>query len=202
MPSQWRESMYVEVYICIHGAFCTGAVCFGVDPISSLVRRALSTYAVCVTRPFVRGRDPQRKLLRRDHVDWCQDALDVLVYAGQRVCLGDTLVRRYTPAVLAASRRARSPSPVGPSPSKAVFDVYRSDSSKVRYSTDAGVVLCGSLTLELDHDENTQQSGTTPSTSTSVVELRVSFGNEELRLIAVDHTSGRSAHTTVNFACH
>jgi len=195
----------LSVVLFVLRGWRAGAVCFGVDPISFTLRRALSTYAVAVTRPFVRGRDPHRKLLRRDHVDWCSDALDVLVSAGQRICLGETVVRLYAPAAVGSSRggRAGSPSPTGPSPSKAVFDFYRSDRSDVRYTTDHGVTPCGSLALEFDQqevDDAEERSGTT-SKSSVVVELRVTFGREELRLCAVDTMSGRSARTTVNFAC-
>lgn len=192
---------------------CVGAVCFGVDPISSQLRRAMSTYAVCVTRPFVRGRDPQRKLLRRDGAEWCQDALDVLVRAGQQVCLGSTLVRRYTPAALAPPSTRRSggspPPPTDGSTtaaapvSKAVLDVYLSSSSEVRYATDSGVVRCASLVLPLDTPHDVAMIGTTGSTtlkSGGVVELKVCFGSEELRLQAVDTASGRSVRTTVEFA--
>jgi len=178
-----------------------GAVCFGVDPI---LRRAVSTYAVAVTRPFVRGRDPQRKLLRRDRADWCLEALDVLVHAGQQVCLGETVVRRYSPAaVVSSSRRARSPSPVGASSSTstAVFDVYRSVNPEVRYTSDTGVSRCGSLALELDQRQDVERSGATWPTSKSIVELSVCFGSEVMRLCAVDTTTGRCARTTVEFAC-
>jgi len=104
-----------------------------------MLRRARSTYAVGVVRPFIRGRDSHRKLVRRDAggAEWCRDALDVLVYAGQQVCLGDTVVRRYGPAALAPRRADRSPSPpatgsaAAVASSKAVLDVYRSYSSQV-----------------------------------------------------------------------
>jgi len=170
---------------------------------SSMLRRATSTYAVAVTRPFVRGRDPHRKLLRRDRVDWCSDALDVLVHAGQQVCLGETLVRRYAPAYLASSsRRAGSPPLPGSGPSKAVLEIYRSEHAEVRYCTDSGVTRCGSLALEIDQEQDAEKSGTSSSgTSKSAVELRVCFGSEELRFSAVDTASGRSARTTVHFAC-
>ena len=173
-----------------------GAVCFGVDPISSMLRRSVSTYAVSVTRPFTRGRDPQRKLLRRDHADWCLDALDVLVHAGQQVCLGQTVVRRYAAAaVTTPSRRAGSPPPPVYGPSKAVLDIYRSDSATVRYSTDSGVTRCGSLVLDIDQGPDLERPGT------SEVELTVCFGSHELRLQAVDTASGRAARTTIDFAC-
>jgi len=154
----------------------------------------------------VRGRDSVRKLVRRDGAEWCLDALDVLVYAGQQVCLGDTIVRRYGPtaaALVSSPRRARTLSPTeSTSSSRAVLDVYRSNGRDVRYSTDAGVARCGSLTLEIDRAEDAQRpSGTASSTSQSVVELRASFGDEELRLCAIDTSSGRSARTTVHFAC-
>ena len=175
--------------------YVLGAVCFGVDPASTMLRRAMSSYSVSVTRPFVRGRDPQRHLLRRDGTDWCVDALDVLVHAGQQVSLGQTLIRRYAPAALAgSSRRARSPSPQEAAPSKAVFDIYRSNNAKARYCTDSGVSRCGNMVLELGEAE---VSGTS---SRSLVELRVSVGGDVLRLCAVDSVSGRSARTTVDFA--
>ena len=159
----------------------------------------MSSYAVTVTRPFVRGRDPQRKLLRRDRADWCLDAVDVIVRAGQQVCLGETLVRHYAPAALAStSRSAGSPSLPGSSPSKAVFDVYRSQNSEMRYTTDTGVSRCGSLALDVDQEQAVERSGTTRK---SVVELRVTFGNDAIRLSAVDTASGRCARTTVDFAC-
>ena len=180
------------MFLCV-----AGAVCFGVDPISSLLRRATSTYGVSVTRPFTRGRDPQRKLLRRDRADWCTDALDVLVHAGQQICLGQTIVRQYAPAaVTTPGRRAGSPPPPeSAGPSKAVLDVYRADSPTVRYSTDPGVTRCGGLVLDIDQGPDLEHPGT------SVVELTVSFGSHELRLHAVDTASGRSARTTIDFAC-
>ena len=75
----------------------------------------------------------------------------------------------------------------------------------MRYTTDAGVARCGSLELGLDRgggSEEERASGTSASsTSQSVVELRAWFGSDELRLCAVDTTTGHSARTTVPFAC-
>jgi len=156
----------------------------------------MSTYAISVTRPFIRGFDPQRKLLRRDGADWCQDALDVLVYAGQRVCLGETFVRRYAATAAPPSRRAGSP----PAPGQvtALLDIYRTDSAAVKYTTDSGLSRCGTLELDIDQAQDLERSGTSWK---SEVELRVSFGSDELRLCAVDRQSGRCVLTKVKFNC-
>jgi len=80
---------------------------------------------------------------------------------------------------------------------------------QVRYTTDAGVARCGSLELKMDdrqeEEEAERASGTggssTAAAEQSVVELRACFGADELRLCAVNTTTGHTARTTVPFAC-
>jgi hypothetical protein len=164
-------------------AILKGAVCFGVDSTIVTVRRSRSTYAVGgFVRPFVVGRDAESK---RVDGDQCADALDVLVAVDQPVCLGETVVRRYTAAA------------DGDYPAVAQLDVYRSDKSDIRYTSDAGVVRCGTLSLELDEDDDKRT--TTSERQPVEIHVQMTFGSTEIRVAARDLRTGKKSITKIDF---
>jgi len=112
---------------------CIGAVCFGLDPTVVSVRKSRLTYGVGVMNRFLRGVHPDSKLVRRRDVDWCRDVFDRFVVADRPVALGDTVLRRYTPAE--------------PDQTAIVMHIYSSENSDVRFVTDDGVQVINALTI-------------------------------------------------------
>lgn len=159
-------------------------MCFGIDSTVSCVRRSPATYAVCVLRPFVKGVDPTNKLVRREGTDWCSDALDVLVVVNQPVVHGEMAIRKYVPAVAV--------SPAGGQRPTAVFDLYRSDKADARYTTDPGVVKCGTLLLDLNEDVDGKQAA-----RTNVIQVRTTFSGTNIRVTATNN-AGRAAVVQVS----
>lgn len=58
------------------------------------------------------------KLIEKDGVEWCADVLDKFVLAEQSVEIGETVVRRYTPAC--------------PSQKSIVINIYSADSANAQ----------------------------------------------------------------------
>jgi hypothetical protein len=159
------------------------------------VRRSRATYAIGVVRPFAVGQDPAEKLVRKDGADWCVDALDVLVLADQPIRLGETVIRRYAP--IAASAFSSAASVEGQTSSTAaVFDVYRSERTDVRYSTDRGVVKCGTMTLDLDDGGAASVSR---QSQTKEILVHTTFAGTEIKVTAIDVITGRKALIKVDF---
>jgi hypothetical protein len=155
-------------------AVLRGAVCFGVNPNVVTTRRSLATYGVGVVRPFVRGRDPDSKLIKlNDGSEWCGDVFDVLVLANQPVHLGQTIVRRYRPI-------SRASTPI------AVFDIYCTDRVDMLYTTDNAVKQCARLRLEFE-------------TNTTEVQLRLNFSSTEICVSALDLLANRTVRTNIDF---
>jgi hypothetical protein len=155
-------------------AVLRGAVCFGVNPNVVTTRRSLATYGVSVVRPFVRGRDPDSKLIKlNDGSEWCGDVFDVLVLANQPVHLGQTIVRRYRPI-------SRASTPI------AVFDIYCTDRVDMLYTTDNAVKQCARLRLEFE-------------TNTTEVQLRLNFSSTEICVSALDLLANRTVRTNIDF---
>lgn len=174
----------------------TGAVCFGVDSTTVTVRRSRATYAIGVVRPFAVGRDPADKLVRKNGADWCIDALDILVLADQPVRLGETVIRRYAPIEASTFSSVASDVEGQTSSTAAVFDVYRSERTDVRYSTDRGVVKCGTMTLDLDDGGAAGVSG---QSQTKEIVVHTTFAGTEIKVKAIDVTTGRKALIKADF---
>ncbi|XP_043196394.1 heat shock 70 kDa protein 12A-like [Amphibalanus amphitrite] len=159
-------------------AILRGAVLFGLDPSVIQVRRCTMTYGVGVLNKFMRGIHPQGKLLVRDGREWCADIFDKFVTADQSVGVGETLLRRYTPA------RADQ--------TTIVLHLYCSHKEKVMFVTDDGVEKCGTLKLILE--------GTAPSPAKRrEIQVRMRFGDTEILASAVDLVSQRSVTAHINF---
>ena len=158
-------------------------MCFGLDPTVVTVRKSRMTYGVGVMNRFFRGVHPESKLVRRRDVDWCRDVFDRFVVADRPVALGDTALRRYTPAE--------------PDQTAIVMHIYSSESADVRFVTDPGVQQCGSLRLDLS------PPAVDPTSSTAArrreIQTRMMFGDTEIKVSALDVASGRSVRAAIDF---
>jgi hypothetical protein len=160
-----------------------GAVCFGLHPGVVVTRKSPLTYGVSVLNRFQRGSDPESKLVVKDGIEWCVDVFDTLVRAGESVAVGDTVVRRYAPA--AASQRT------------SVFNIYSTDCTDVRFVTDPGVKKCGRLKLELSEAESSFTAGL-PAVPREI-QARMTFGDPEIKVVAVEVASGKVVRASIDF---
>ncbi|PRD23979.1 UNVERIFIED_CONTAM: Heat shock protein 12A [Trichonephila clavipes] len=159
-------------------AILKGAVQFGIDPTVVSSRRSRLTYGVGVLNRFIHGTHPTEKLVVKDGVEWCADVFDKFVLADQSVCVGDTVIRRYTPA---RSGQACS-----------VIHIYCSERDDVGFITDPGVKRCGTLVLDLP--EEPKQSPGKREIQTIMI-----FGDTELKVSAMDVLTGKCVKAEVDF---
>lgn len=153
-----------------------GAVLFGLDPTVVRVRRSALTYGVGVLNKFVPGKHPPEKRTKKDGIEWCTDVFDTFVAADQSVALGDKVTRSYTPAKSYQT--------------STVIGVYCSEKEHVRFTTDPGVRRCGELYLEMPD---------TTGGKSRELQATMMFGDTEVKVEAVDLTSGRTAKATIDF---
>jgi len=165
-------------------------VCFGLQPGVVVTRKSRLTYGISVLNRFRRGVDPESKLIARDGVEWCTSVFDSLVRAGESVAVGDTVVRRYAPA--AASQRV------------SVFTIYSTEKPHPRFVTDRGVKKCGTLRLEVDPADTTapgaaEEGPPAVATGPREVQARMTFGDTEIKVMALDVASGKAVRASIDF---
>ncbi|XP_035208613.1 heat shock 70 kDa protein 12A-like isoform X3 [Stegodyphus dumicola] len=163
-------------------AILKGAVLFGIDPTVVSSRRSRLTYGVGVLNRFINGVHPPEKLVVKDGVQWCADVFDKFVLADQSVCVGDTVIRRYTPA---RSGQACS-----------VIHIYCSERDDVAFITDPGVKRCGTLVLDLPDDSHSADS--VPAGKREIQTIMI-FGDTELKVSAMDVLTGKCVKAEVDF---
>jgi len=158
-----------------------GAVLFGQDPTIIHVRISRMTYGVGVLNRFVKGKHPKHKLVRRDGIDWCTDVFDKFVLTDQPITLGDTVIRSYTPAKLGQKM--------------SVINIYSSEKTDVQFITDPGVKKYGTLQLDLS------KLASTPGKPRKrrEIQARMEFGDTEIKVSAVDISTGSSVKANIDF---
>ena len=157
-------------------AILKGAVLFGLDPTVVRVRRSALTYGVGVLNAFVDGKHPTEKKTIKGGLAWCTDVFDTFVVVDQCVALGDIVVRSYTPA------RADQTS--------TIISIFCSDKEHVRYTTDPGVRRCGELHLDMPDTRGGKDRE---------LQMSMMFGDTEIKVEAMDLTSQRKAHASIDF---
>jgi hypothetical protein len=158
-----------------------GAVCFGLDPGVVTTRKSRMSYGVSVLHKFVRGKHPESHLAHKDGVEWCTDVFDPLVLTNQSVALGDTVVRRYAPA--------------GPTQTRSVFNLYSCERADVKFVDEKGVRKCGTLCLEFPAPGEVGGE----IQRRREVQARMTFGDTEIKVMALDVATGRSVRSTIDF---
>ncbi|KAG8185066.1 hypothetical protein JTE90_017080 [Oedothorax gibbosus] len=164
-------------------AILKGAVQFGIDPTVVSSRRSRLTYGVGVLNRFINGTHPPEKLVVKDGVEWCADVFDKFVLADQSLCVGDTVIRRYTPA-----RTGQACS---------VIHIYCSEREDAQFITDQGVKRCGTLVLDLPPDDLNQDSQ--DNSKKREIQTIMIFGDTELKVSAMDVLTGKCVKAEVDF---
>jgi len=153
-------------------------VCFGLDPGVVMTRKSRMSYGVSVLNRFVRGKHPESKLALKDGVEYCMDVFDPLVLVDQSIALGETVVRRYAPA--------------GPAQKFSVFLLYSSERRDVAFITDKDVTKCGELRLEFPDTD-------VPLQGRREVQARITFGDTEIKVVAIDVATQKAVRSTIDF---
>lgn len=159
--------------------FVLGAVLFGQDPTIIHVRISRMTYGVGVLNRYVKGKHPKNKLIKRDKIEWCTDVFDKFVLTDQPVTLGDTVIRSYTPAKTGQKY--------------SIINIYSSDLSVPQFITDLGVRKCGTLQLDLSKLKEK------PARKRREIQARMEFGDTEIKVSAVDVSTGASVNANIDF---
>lgn len=180
LQAEMRKSFSSDVRVIIPQdvglTILKGAVMFGLDPTVVRVRRSALTYGVGVLNKFIPGRHPPEKRTKKDGVEWCTDVFDTFVTVDQSVALGERVTRRYTPAKSYQT--------------STVISVYSSEKEHVLYTSDPGVRRCGELYLEMPD---------TTGGKARELEMTMLFGDTEIRVEAIDITSGKTAKASIDF---
>ena len=153
-----------------------GAVMFGLDPTVVRVRRSAVTYGVGVLNKFIPTKHPPEKRTVKDGVEWCTDIFDTFVVVDQSVALGEKVTRSYTPA-----KSYQTSTTIG---------IYCSEKEHVMFTSDPGVRRCGELYLEMPD---------VTGGKSRELQATMMFGDTEIKVEALDLTSGRSAHASIDF---
>jgi len=161
-----------------------GAVCFGLDPTVVAVRRSRLTYGVEVLNRFNAEQHRKSKMVRKDGVEWCTEVFDVFVSVDQPMALGDTVVRKYAPAKVGQKT--------------CIINIFSSEKSEVKFITDVGVIKCGTVTLCLT-DIAASAEGSHAPPKLREIQAIMTFGDTEIKVDAVDVTTGRSVGASIDF---
>ncbi|XP_023224778.1 heat shock 70 kDa protein 12A-like isoform X2 [Centruroides sculpturatus] len=164
-------------------AILRGAVIFGLDPTIVNVRRLRMTYGVGVLNRFIHGIHPPEKLIVKDGIEWCADIFDKFVVTDQSVGLGDVVTRSYTPAKAGQTC--------------SVIHIYSSERDDVHFITDPGVQRCGTLVLDLNDSKYL-----TNMPHRREIQMRVTFGDTEIKVSALDLVTGKCVKADIDFLNH
>jgi hypothetical protein len=183
--------------------FFSGAVLFGLDPTIVNVRRSRLTYGVAVLNRFVSDYHPIEKKIVKDNIEWCADIFDKFVLVDQSIGLGDIVIRKYTPA-----RHNQA---------QCIISFYCSELDKPIYVTDLGVrkigkyfsksfsnisiiYRLGTLVLDMFHDGHPPKDHHTSSKDRRrEIQTRMVFGDTEIKVSALDVTTGKCVRATIDF---
>lgn len=157
--------------------FPSGAVQFGLQAGTAAVRRTPLSYGVGILNRFDPDVHQEEKKVERNEEQWCTDVFDAFVVIDQPVAIGDVVLRSYTP--------------IRADQTLSQIDIYSSDVKHPYYVTDNGVRKCGSLTLDISElDKNSLPK-------TRELQIRMQFGENEIKVSAVDVGTGTNIQVSV-----
>ncbi|MDJ0515003.1 MAG: hypothetical protein QNJ74_01680 [Trichodesmium sp. MO_231.B1] len=159
-------------------AILKGAASFGVNPAIIRARRTRLSYGVASSQPFNQLIHPESKKFWAEDLGryQCTDIFNTLVTIGDSVPVNKEIVLQYTP--LEAEMKDM------------YFQFYATSKKEVRYTDEKGVEKIGEMTVEMPSTEGGVNR---------VVDLFCYFGDTEIKVKAVDRTSGSSCKTSLRF---
>ncbi|MCL2935140.1 MAG: HSP70 family protein [Trichodesmium sp. MAG_R02] len=159
-------------------AILKGAASFGVAPAIIRARRSRLTYGVEVCEEFNQFIDLESKKFWAEDLGryQCDNLFKTFVTIGDSVPVNKEIVTQYTPTQAEMTNM--------------YFSFYATSKKEVRYIDEKGVEKIGEMTVEM------------PSTEGGVnrkVDLFCYFGDTEIKVKAVDRTSGSKCKTSLRF---
>ncbi|KAK6168423.1 hypothetical protein SNE40_020960 [Patella caerulea] len=152
-----------------------GAVAFGHDPSSICQRICRYTYGVGSYLPFEEGHREDLKV-ESDGVILCKNILQPWAEAGETIGFKEIWRETYTPIIT--------------NQKGIIFEFYRSQKRKVQYTDEDGVEKCGCLVVNMPDLTGDKERA---------VDLEVTFGGTEIKVVGFDHTSVTRQETYIDF---
>ncbi|XP_072042338.1 heat shock 70 kDa protein 12A-like isoform X2 [Amphiura filiformis] len=177
MRKKFNSRLRVVIPCDVGMTILKGAVMFGLDPTSIRVRRSRLTYGVGVLNKFDPQKHPKEKYVMKDTREWCKDVFETFVKVDEAVAIGDKVTRCYTPA--------------RPNQKKLVINIYSSTSQQVNFVTEEQVTKCGALRIDVTDSDLPRQR--------RKLHVSMQYGETEIKVSAVDETTGKCVHATIDF---
>ncbi|ESP02145.1 hypothetical protein LOTGIDRAFT_212681 [Lottia gigantea] len=153
-----------------------GAVAFGHDPSSICQRICRYTYGVGSYLPYEEGEHREDLKVVSDGVSLCKNILQPWAEAGETIGYNEIWRETYTPIIT--------------NQKGIIFEFYRSQKRKVRYTDENGVEKCGCLVVNMPDMTGDKERA---------VDLEVTFGGTEIKVVGFDHTSVTRQETYIDF---
>lgn len=157
-------------------AVVRGAVAFGRDPSSICQRICRFTYGVGSYLPFEEGEHRPDLKVDSDGMLLCKNILQIWAEAGEVIGHHEIWKETYTPIIK--------------NQKGIIFEFYKSSKRKVRYTDEDGVNKCGCLVIEMPD---------LTGDKARAVDLEVTFGGTEIKVVGYDHTSKTTRETYIDF---
>ncbi|HAG80071.1 MAG TPA: chaperone protein [Cyanobacteria bacterium UBA12227] len=159
-------------------AILKGAASFGVNPSIIRARRSRLTYGVSVTPTFQPGLHAESKKTWAEDLKkhLCMDCFGTLVTIGQKIPTDAEITIEFKPADKNQTRME--------------FEFFSSPEKEVIYTDEAHVTSLGELLVKMPF---------TTGGLDRIVEVTFFFGQTEIKVKAIDRTSGNEYKTSIRF---
>ncbi|MCC3568578.1 MAG: chaperone protein [Oscillatoriales cyanobacterium] len=160
-------------------AILKGAASFGVNPSIIRARCSRLTYGVSLTPTFIPGVHPESKKIWAEDLKkyLCMDGFGTLVHMGQKVPTDAEITIEFKPA----DRNQKAMD----------FEFFSSPQEDVDYTDEPAVTKLGELLVEMPF---------TTGGLDRVVEMTFYFGQTEIKVKAIDRTSGNEYKSSIRFS--
>ncbi|GFO47586.1 heat shock 70 kda protein [Plakobranchus ocellatus] len=153
-----------------------GAVAFGHDPSAICQRICRFTYGVGSYLPFEDGVHREDLRVNSDGMDLVKHIFQTWAEAGEVIGHNEIWRETYTPIIN--------------NQKGIIFEFFRSTNKKVQYTDEEGVEKCGFLVVEMPDPTGGRERA---------VDLEVTFGGTEIKVVGYDHTSSTRHETYIDF---
>lgn len=157
-------------------AVVRGAVAFGHDPSTICQRICRYTYGVGSYLPFEEGSHREDLKVVSEDMVLCKNIFQVWAEAGEVIGINEVWRETYTPII--TNQRG------------IMFEFFKSLKRNVKYVDEENVEKCGCLVVEMP-DLTGDKS--------RAVDLEVTFGGTEIKVVGYDHTSHTRRETYIDF---
>ena len=176
LKSQFCDRVNVLVPEEASLAVVRGAVAFGHDPSSICQRICRFTYGVGSYLPFVEGEHREDLKVMSDGATLCKHIFQTWADAGEVIGYNEVWRETYTPIIT--------------NQKGIIFEFFRSNKKKIKYTDEPGVEKCGFLVVQMPDPTGDKERS---------VDLEVTFGGTELKVVGIDHTSTTKYETYIDF---